>query len=201
MGRDAVVFIEFQREWLDPAVGRLGGMMQDRAQFEAAVVGARWALRVSREAGDAEVVHVPFVVSPGYPELGDHPAGLFGAIPHVGTWMGATGEFADGFEPAPGEFVVRGRVGASAFASSNLEIYLRQRGVTQVFLAGFALHVCIESTLREGHDRGFDMVVLEDACSAFTTHQRDYVLAEVVHHFGRHLTVEQFVEARAAVAA
>lgn len=188
--RSAVVFIEFQREWLDPSVGRLGAMMQDREQIADAVEAAERALALARSTDDLEPVHVPFRVSSEYAELGDHEHGLFGVIPRVRTWQGETADYAEGFEPAGGEFVVTGRVGASAFSNSNLDIYLRQRSIRQVFLAGFALHVCVESTLRDGHDRGYDMAVLEDACAAFTTAQRQHVLSEVVHHYGRHLTVD-----------
>jgi nicotinamidase-related amidase len=49
---------------------------------------------------------------------------------------------------------------------------------------GYALHVCVESTLRTAHDLGYDAILIEDACSAFTAQQKTYVLGEIVHHFG-----------------
>ena len=62
------------------------------------------------------------------------------------------------------------------------------------YLAGYALHVCVESTLREGHDLGYTMHVIEDATSAFTADQREHVLRDVVHHYGLHLTSDEFAE-------
>lgn len=192
MAGSAIVFIEFQREWLDPAVGTLNTFLEDRDQLTTAVAGARQALAAARAAGTVQVVHCPLVVSPGYPELGPATLGLRAAIQQAGTWLGAAGEFAPGFEPDDGELVVRGRAGASGFAGSNLDTLLRRHGIHRIYLAGFALHVCVESTLRDGHDLGYEMAVLDDASAAFTATQRRHVLGEVVHHFGTHLTVDDF---------
>lgn len=57
------------------------------------------------------------------------------------------------------------------------------------------LHVCVESTLRHGHDLGCDVTVVEDAAPAFTAARRDHVLIHVVPHFGSGITTAQFVEA------
>ena len=53
----------------------------------------------------------------------------------------------------------------------------------------YALHVCVESTLRDGHDRGYEVILHDDATSAFNSELRNYVLKNVVHHFGAHITV------------
>ncbi len=185
----ALVLIEFQREWLDPSHGRLHHLVEDRDLLDTAVRGAAVALAAAREHG-VPVVHVPLVLTPGAPELESWtPAvlGLRAAIPKAGTWIeGSTGvAFAEDFRPAPGEPVVRGRAGASAFAgSSDLDLILRRLGVTDLYLAGFATHVCVESTLREAHDRGYTAHVVHDACAAFTRAQQDHVRQHVIHHFG-----------------
>ncbi|MFF4647348.1 cysteine hydrolase family protein [Streptomyces sp. NPDC001389] len=185
----ALVLIEFQREWLDPEHGRLNHLVEDRDLLDTAVRGAAAALAAARAHG-VPVVHVPLVLTPGAPELeGWTPArlGLRAAIPKAGTWIqGSTGvEFAEAFQPAPGEPVVSGRAGASAFAgSSDFDLILRRLGVTDLYLAGFATHVCVESTLREAHDRGYTTHVIHDACAAFTRAQQEHVREHVIHHFG-----------------
>ena len=83
-------------------------------------------------------------------------------------------------------------LGMSGFSGSNLDSYLRNNQINRIYLAGYALHVCVESTLRDGHDRGYEVILLEDATSAFNSEQRDYVLKNVVHHFGAHISVEEF---------
>jgi nicotinamidase-related amidase len=198
--RRAIVLIEFQREWLDPGEGKLGRLMQDQNRFAESQSLASQALEAARIA-HMQIIHVPCSFEPGYPELsgGRHfHLGLFAAIPKAGTWTGKGRAFATGFEPRPGEFVVCGRIGASAFSHSNLDAYLRNNGITSLFLAGYALHVCVESTLRAAHDLGYEATVLEDACSAFNQAQRQHVLEEVVQHFGARMTVSAF---RAALAA
>ncbi|GAA1231783.1 hypothetical protein GCM10009665_22520 [Kitasatospora nipponensis] len=185
----ALVLIEFQREWLDPEHGRLHHLVEDRDLLDTAVHGAAAALAAARTHG-VPVIHVPLVLSPGAPELASWtPAvlGLRAAIPKAGTWIqGSPGvEFAEAFRPAPDEPVVRGRAGASAFAgSSDLDLILRRLAVTDLYLAGFATHVCVESTLREAHDRGYTAHVVHDACAAFTRAQQDHVREHVIHHFG-----------------
>lgn len=194
----ALLLIEFQREWLDPKIGKLNALIKDRSQFSASVEGARRALRVAR-ASDMHVVHVPCLFEPGYPEIGGRgTAGLFAAIPDAGTWTGTGRLFAKDFQPLDGEFVVAGRVGASAFSHSNLDAYLRNNDVTDLYLAGYALHVCVESTLRVGHDLGYSVHVVEDATSAFTSDQRRHVIDHVVPHFGHPIRSEQLISGRSA---
>ena len=194
VSRAALLMIEFQREWLDEDVGKLYALMEDPELFGTSRRGALVALRAARASG-MHVLHSPTLLEIGYPELGGQgTGGLFRAIPDAGTWTGEGRAFADGFEPEEGEFVVGGRIGASAFASSNLDVYLRNNQITDVYLAGYAAHVCVESTLREGHDLGYTMHVIEDAVSAFTAEQQDHVMNEVVHHYGYHLTSDEFAK-------
>lgn len=190
--RAALVLIECQREWLDEA-GTLNEMLHDRAQFATALDGAKRATAAARAAG-TPVVHCGLRFEPGHPELGEAALGLRAAIRGADTFRAdAPGSgFPPPFTPEPGEFVVRGRVGGSAFAGSNLDVYLRNNRIDVLYLVGFALHVCVESTLRVGHDLGYAVTVLHDACAAFTAGQRRHVLNDVVHHFGAHDSVEAF---------
>jgi nicotinamidase-related amidase len=72
--RTAVVFIEFQREWL-AADGKLNNRMQDRPQFEAAIAGGRALLEYGRQKR-LTIVHSGLRFSPGYPELGENGLGM-----------------------------------------------------------------------------------------------------------------------------
>jgi len=197
--RSALVLIELQNEWLDPA-GKINGLMQDRQQFEDAIGGARRALAAARTGG-LDVVHCGLRFQAGHPELANGQAGLREAIPRFGTFpVDRHGsQFHADFAPEPGEFVVQGRTGSSGFCGSNLDNYLRNNDINTIYLAGFALHVCVESTLRDGHDRGYHVTVLEDATAAFTPEQRQHVLEHVIHHFARRATVDEFAERIGAV--
>jgi nicotinamidase-related amidase len=80
---------------------------------------------------------------------------------------GAPGNaFKPGFEPREGESVVEKTVNA-AFIGTSLEADLRQRGISQVVVFGITTDMCVSTTVRVGHNLGFDMVVVSDACTTF----------------------------------
>lgn len=189
----ALTLIEFQWEWLGDD-GKICHLMQDREQFESAIEEAKRALEAARRHG-MPVVHCGLRFQNGYPELGRGLYGLRAVIPRVGTFPadGKGSQFVEPFVPQGDEFVVQGRVGGSGFAGSNLDAYLRNQGIDTIYLAGFALHVCVESTMRHGHDLGYNVVILEDACAAFSPAQRKHVIEDVIHHYGEHITVDRFI--------
>jgi nicotinamidase-related amidase len=57
--------------------------------------------------------------------------------------------------------ITKQRVGA--FLGTSLDETLRQRGVTQVFLAGIATSLGVESTARSAYDLGYNVVFIVDA--------------------------------------
>jgi len=65
-------------------------------------------------------------------------------------------------EQQPSDHVVtKQRVGA--FIGTSLDDYLRQRGVTQMFLAGISTSAGVESTARSAYDHGYNVVFVVDA--------------------------------------
>jgi nicotinamidase-related amidase len=50
-----------------------------------------------------------------------------------------------------------------AFIGTSLDDYLRQRGVTQVFVTGVATSAGVESTARSAYDHGYNVVLVVDA--------------------------------------
>lgn len=47
---------------------------------------------------------------------------------------------------------------------TGLAGYLRERGLSRVFLAGLAFDFCVRWSAEDAHDSGFEVVVIEDAC-------------------------------------
>ena len=47
---------------------------------------------------------------------------------------------------------------------TGLAGYLRERGLTRVFLAGLALDFCVRYSAEDAHRCGFDVVVVAEAC-------------------------------------
>lgn len=191
--KKALLLIECQNEWLSPS-GKLNRLMLDRPQFDNSVINITKALAHARKEG-IQVIHSGLRFREDYAELKNGRSGLRKAIQGARTFHPSTNgsQFYKDHAPLKNEFVPEGRIGASAFTGSNLDLFLRNNEIDEIFITGYALHVCVESTLRDAHERGYHTAVISDASSAFTATQRDHVINDVVHHFGHHLTTEQFL--------
>jgi nicotinamidase-related amidase len=73
--------------------------------------------------------------------------------------------------------VSKQRVGA--FIGTSLDEYLRQRGVTQVFLTGIATSVGVESTARSAYDFGYNVAVVVDAITDRDAETHRYCVEKV----------------------
>ena len=111
------------------------------------------------------VVHVHFEVEPGAPGLTLN-APLFEDLADAnalvrGTWGAAP---VEGLEPKPGDHVVT-KMRMSAWEGSSLETVLKAGGRDTLIDTGAWTNMSIEHTARTGADKGYFMVVPEDACS------------------------------------
>jgi len=193
-GKSALILIETQNEWMHKDGKLYKALVKDKEMMQTSITNIERVLDYARK-NNIEVIHVGLRFEKGYPELANGKFGLRKAIPNAGTFP--INEFGSQFyetvKPIEGEFVVTGRVGASGFTGSNLDVYLRNNKIENLYLVGYATHVCVESTLRDGHEGGYNTYVISDATSAFNKMQQEYFLSEIVHHFGEHLTTEEFI--------
>lgn len=67
--------------------------------------------------------------------------------------------------PQAGEPVIN-KVTASGFNSSNLSALVRNGKLDVLVFVGVATNFCVESTLRDAADLGYDCILVEDACAA-----------------------------------
>lgn len=192
--KSALILIETQNEWMHEEGKLYNALVTDKDMMHHSMANIEKILDHARK-NNIKVIHVGLRFEKGYPELANGKSGLRKAIPNAGTFP--INEFGSQFyetvQPIENEFVVTGRVGASGFTGSNLDVYLRNNKIENLYLVGYATHVCVESTLREAHEKGYNTFLISDGTSAFNRTQQDYVISEVVHHFGEHLTTKEFM--------
>ena len=68
--------------------------------------------------------------------------------------------------PIEGELVID-KPGKGAFYATPLSDHLAQKGITKLILAGVTTEVCVQTTMREANDRGFDCLLIEDATESY----------------------------------
>ncbi|MDT0683035.1 cysteine hydrolase [Roseicyclus sp. F158] len=147
-------------------------LCQERGVYDA----TRLAIRRAREAG-LMVGYVRVGFSPDYAECPPGSPIFSKARDHnvftLGGW--GTEVFAD-FAPQEGDpDIIKHRV--SPFYGTKLEPLLRAQGISRLVLAGVSTNGVVSAAVREGHDRDYECVVLEDCCAGATREEHDFALA------------------------
>lgn len=123
------------------------------------------ALKKARAAGTA-VGFVRVGFSPEYQECPKNSP-VFSGAPKAGLFkLGGWGtEIHPSLEQKPGDVqVVKHRV--SPFYSTTLMAQLRAAGIERIYCSGVSTQAVVQATVRDGHDRDYQMVLLEDGCCA-----------------------------------
>lgn len=146
--------------------GPLGEQVRERQ----VIAKTARAIAKARAAG----ILVGFVrvgFSAGYPEC---PKGsqVFSAAPQHGLFkLGAWGtEIHPELEQREGDIqVIKHRV--SPFYSTTLEAQLRANQVTRIYCSGVSTQAVVQATVRDAHDRDYEVILLEDLCAAHSAQE------------------------------
>ena len=171
--RTALVIIDMQRDFLEP--GGFGAALgNDVSLLRRTVAPTRRLLDAARGAG-LLVVHTreghrsdladlpPAKRARGRFTTGIGDPGPMGRI----LVRGEPGhDIIPELYPLPGEPVVD-KPGKGAFHATDLDAMLKNRGIAQLIVCGVTTEVCVNTTVREANDRGYDCVVVADCVGSY----------------------------------
>jgi len=169
----ALLIIDMQRDFLEP--GGFGEMLgNDVSQLRCTIEPNKKLLSAWRNAG-LQVMHT----REGHrPDLTDLPpakkirgrsktcigdAGPMGRILVRGE---AGHDIIPELYPLSNEPVID-KPGKGAFFATDLHAILQHRGIKKLIVTGVTTEVCVNTTVREANDRGYDCLVPEDCVGSY----------------------------------
>jgi nicotinamidase-related amidase len=193
MSSTALVLIEYQNDFTSE-----GGVLHEAVKpvmQSTGMLGHTVAtVKRARELG-ALIVFSPIGFTSDYHELSPRPYGILKGVVDTkafrkGTW-GA--EMVDVLTPEDQDIVIEGKRGLDAFASTNLDFVLRARGITTIALGGFLTNCCVESTMRTGYEKGYDVITLTDCTATVSEEEQRLAVEKNYPMFSRPMTHDTFL--------
>jgi biuret amidohydrolase len=99
----------------------------------------------------------------------------------------------DSVAPLPGELVLN-KTSSGTLNSTMLDQTLRNMGMQSLVVCGVTTDVCVETTARDAADRGFQVIIAEDACAAFSSDLHRAALQAFSLAFGRVRKTDDIVQ-------
>jgi len=189
----ALLLIEYQNDFTTEG-GALHNGVKDVMESTGMLAKTAQTAAKARAAG-VTVMYAPITFAKGYVEITAHPYGILKGVVDGnafvrGTWGAA---IVDSLAPQPGDIVVEGKRGLDTFASTNLDFILRSRGTKTLAVGGFLTNCCVESTVRTGYEKGFNMVALSDCTATLSQEEQRFTFEKNLPMFSRILTHTEFL--------
>ena len=127
------------------------------------------------------IISTPIIFSEDYNELVE-PVGILQTIKEVGAFKKGTkgAETIDQIKAFGNKIIeIPGKLGLNAFANTSLEETLSSKNIEEVILAGTVASICIDSTGRSAHEKGFKVTMLSDCISGRTVFEKDFYCENV----------------------
>jgi nicotinamidase-related amidase len=169
----ALLCIDFQRDFVEPggfgeSLGNDVSLLRSTIEPTRRVLDAArrhsWLVVHTREGHRPDLSDLfPAKRDRGQPTLRIGDDGPMGRL----LVRGSKGhDLVPELAPVPGE-VVLDKPGKGSFYATDLETILRARGITHLLVTGVTTEVCVQSTVREANDRGFECLVLSDCTGSY----------------------------------
>jgi len=174
--RTALVIIDMQRDFMEP--GGFGESLgNDVGLLRKIIPACRDVLHAWRERGGV-VVHTreshrtdlsdcpPAKRGRGNPSLRIGDVGPMGRVLVAGEPGNA---IIPELAPLSGEIEID-KPGKGAFYATPLHELLKSRGITHLVFMGVTTEVCVQTSMREANDRGYECLLLEDCTESYFPH-------------------------------
>jgi nicotinamidase-related amidase len=169
----ALVIIDMQRDFIEP--GGFGAALGNDVSLLAPIVPT-----VARLLGAFRELGLPVIhTKEGHrPDLSDCPSAKrnrgrgalrIGDPGPMGKILinGEPGnDFVPSLKPRPGELVIA-KPGKGSFYATPLQEELKTRGITHLIFTGVTTEVCVQTTMREANDRGYECLLIEDGTESY----------------------------------
>ena len=109
------------------------------------------------------------------------------------TWTPDFTELAPELDQHPDDYLVT-KQRRGAFLGTSLHDFLRQHGVTQVFLTGIATSSGVESTAHSAYDLGYNVVLVVDAMTDRNAEAHRYSIEKVFPRLGETDTTDNVLK-------
>lgn len=200
----ALVIIDMQRDFIE--VGGFGAMLgNDVTPLASIIPNIERLLRLFRQHG-MRVVHTqeghrpdladcpPAKLRRGNPALRIGDQGPLGRI----LIQGAHGyQIIPPLAPLADELVIA-KPGKGAFYNTGLQDALLAGGITHLLFTGVTTEVCVQTTMREANDRGYECLLINDATESYFPNFKTAVLEMITAQggiVGWHASTADVVEA------
>ncbi len=169
----ALLIIDMQRDFLEP--GGFGEMLgNDVSQLRRTIKPNQRLLSAWRAVG-LQVIHTREGHRPDLADLppekrirgkSDKCIGDPGPMGRILVRGEAGHDIIPELYPEPGEPVID-KPGKGAFFATDLHAILQNRGITQLVVTGVTTEVCVNTTVREANDRGYNCLVPSDCVGSY----------------------------------
>lgn len=170
-GATALLLVDMQRIWIEPAFGHTRPGYYDD-QLAEAVIPRQQRLLAAARAAKAEVIHtiIRSHTTDGRDRSLDHKLSDIHIGPHD-----PAGDVIEALRPAPDEIVLP-KTSSGVFNSTNLNYLLRNLGVRFLIVAGIVTDQCVDMAVRDGADLGYLVTCVGDACTTYTRERHEAAL-------------------------
>jgi nicotinamidase-related amidase len=135
-----------------------------------------------------------------YLTMGSEMPDFSDALPHLKAFFASSNnrlgtpehEILEEVKPKPGELVLN-KTTMGAFNSTNFDSLLWSKGIKYLLFTGVSTNMCVETTARDGADRGFCCVMIEDGCGASAQSYHDAALITFRRLFGKVQTSQEVI--------